>query len=92
MAKTKNEDTKIEIRAKGDSETLKELQAQPKSPVMLPITESLEPQMVVINGCIFAIPRGQLVQVPQSVYEIVQESLMKTMSAKNDIAVATKTL
>ena len=55
---------------------------------MIPVNENMEALLVSINGCIFAIPRGQLVQVPQSVYEVVQESLMKSLGAKAKIKVS----
>lgn len=85
----KKEDVKnVELKGKGDSDTLKVLQAQPKMPVMLPITENMEPQMVVINGCIFAVPRGVLVQVPESVFKIIQEGQMKTLQAKAKINIS----
>lgn len=86
----KKEEVKIEeikVKAKGDADTLELLQAQPKMPVMIPVSENMEPEMVVINGCIYAIPRGKLVQVPQSIYEILMESQMKTIVANNDIKV-----
>ena len=87
MAK-KEEIKNVELKGKGDVDTLKVLQAQPKMPIMLPITENMEPQMVVINGCIYAVPRGVLVQVPESVYKIVQESQMRTLQAKAKITVS----
>lgn len=77
----------IEIKGKGETTVLEALQAQPKMPVMIPVNENMESFLVSINGCIFAIPRGQLVQVPQSVYEIIQEALIKTMGAKSQITI-----
>lgn len=86
--KNENINNDIELKGKGDLDTLQVLQAQPKMPVMLPITENMEPQMVVINGCIFAVPRGQLVNVPESVYKIITEGQMKTLQAKAKITVS----
>lgn len=87
--KEENKELKqVEPKVKGDNDTLKVLQAQPKMPVMLPITENMEPQMVAINGCMYAIPRGVLVQVPQSVYEVIQEAQMKTLQARAKITVS----
>lgn len=86
MAK-KEEIKEIEVKGKGDVDTLKVLQAQPKMPVMIPITDNMEPEMVVLNGCIYAIPRGKLVQVPKSIYEIVVDAQMKTIRAGNDIKI-----
>ena len=50
MAK-KEEIKNVELKGKGDVDTLKVLQAQPKMPIMLPITENMEPQMVVFMRC-----------------------------------------
>ena len=87
MAKTTKNET-VEIKGKGEKSVLEALQAQPKMPIMIPVNENMEALLVSINGCIFAIPRGQLVQVPQSVYEVVQESLMKSLGAKAKIKVS----
>ena len=75
------------VNGKGNSDVLAVLQAQPKMPVMIPVTENMEPMVVSINGCIYTIPRGQLVQVPESIYKVVQESQLKTMSAKAQIKI-----
>lgn len=86
----KKEDIKsvdMEIKGKGDNETLKILQEQVKMPVMIPVSDNMEPELVVLNGCIYAIPRGKLVQVPKSIYDIIIEAQMKTMRANNDIKV-----
>lgn len=84
---TKKDDKQMEVKGRGSKTVLEMLQAQPKMPVMLPVTENMEPQTVSINGCIYAIPRGTMVQVPQSVYNIIHESQMKSLKAKANIVV-----
>lgn len=63
------------------------LDKQDRRPIMVPVTESNEPLMVVINGVIYSIPRGELVEVPDSVFKVIQESLMGSVESKKDIKI-----
>lgn len=90
MATKKEKAPDVNVKAKGDVDTLKTLQAQPKMPVMIPVSENMEPMVVAINGCIYTIPRGVMVQVPESIYKIVSEAQLKTMTAKAQIAIQNK--
>lgn len=88
MAKEIKKDT-IEtlVKANGEIGTLEQLKKQRKMPVMLPVTENNEPLMVGVNGVLFAIPRGEMIEVPESVALIVQESMVRTLKAKSAIKV-----
>lgn len=79
----------IIIKDKGADETLTELSKQPKMPLMIPIDPmgNNEPLLVVVNGTIYALPKGKLLQVPMTVFEIAQESMIKTMQVKQDITI-----
>lgn len=90
MAKKDENNNVVEIEVKGDSDTLAILKAEEKVPIMLPITENMEPQMVVINGCIYAVPRGQLVEVPKSIFEVIQKAQLKLMKAKSEIKITSQ--
>lgn len=76
------------IKITGETGVLERLKAQKKMPVMLPVTETMEPLMVGINGVLFAIPRGEMVEVPMSVAEIIKDSMAKTIKAKSAIKIS----
>ena len=79
----------VKVKDNGNKDVVEELNKQPKFKLMIPIdpTNPDEPFFVVVNGAIWNIPRNELVDVPQTVFEIAQESMRNTMVAQSQIKI-----
>lgn len=88
----KNEKTEqqIERDIAAEEKSFKEkLAAEKKVPIHIP-EDPLNPDDVVpvgINGVIYAIPRGQTFEVPESIYKVWKYSYDKTVEANRRIKV-----
>lgn len=71
---TKKELTKRKLEAQPKVTVLVPLQGQEKVGTILPVT---------INGYVTEIPKGQYVEVPQQVGDIIRESLNQTIAAES---------
>ena len=73
---------KDDVKAVGEA-----LGKQKKRAIMIPFDplNPEEPYIVSINGYITSIPRGQMVEVPEEVFLVAQESMVKTMRVERSI-------
>lgn len=68
---------------------VEEIKKENKVMVMVPVDtlNENEPFICGINGCIYSIPRGKMVEVPSSIAEIISRSLTGTIEAQSKIKV-----
>jgi hypothetical protein len=82
---------RIELASKSQREALVEkLNAQPKFAMMIPLGINEKPggtHEVGINGVVFVYPKGQMISVPQTVFELLSAHFNITSSAGKDMLV-----
>lgn len=87
---SKQEEKKIEKEIEKQERSFKEqLAKEKKVPIHIP-DDPLNPDDVVpvgLNGVIYAIPRGQSFEVPESIYKVWKYSYDKTVEANKRIKV-----
>ena len=90
--KTMDERT-IEKELKQEEKTMKQILAsQKKVPIFIPEDPNNPDavEVVGVNGVIYAIPRGQQFEVPESIYKVWKNSYDKTREANKRIKVTEK--
>jgi hypothetical protein len=80
---------KIELSSKSQRQALVEkLNAQPKFAMMIPLGINEKPggtHEVGINGVVFVYPKGQMISVPQTVFELLSAHFNITSSAGQEM-------
>jgi hypothetical protein len=73
--------------AKQEKTLLQQLQAMPKVPIEIPEDPNNPDDVVPVgwNGIIYAIPRGQVFEVPKPIYDIWRESHKRTQEVNRRI-------
>lgn len=90
MAKEESKTIDKLVKDKGNLNTLEELRKQPTVKLQIPedtLNSGKDNQFlpVIVNGTIYSIPRGVMVDVPQSIYEIVNQAVIQNKKVRESL-------